>query len=425
MAWTTKQLILALTMVVTGSINTLSSSWADNTAAVGSDGGPPRDFNHPFFQAVCMFLGEMFCLGAYVSIVLYKRHQKKKLKEKVVDGQNNITETKLEETDTEKPKKKNKLPFNPLIFLPPALCDMCATSLMYIGLVMTYPSSYQMLRGSLIIFTGLLSVAFLHRTLRAYQWTGMIVVLAGLIVTGLADFLMEGDDKKDMNSVITGDLLIIIAQIIAATQMVLEERFVTKRDVPPLAAVGSEGVFGFFILGILLIPMYYIHVPGNFSTCPEHRLEDAIDAFVQIGNSWQICLATIGSIISISFFNFAGVSVTKEISATTRTVLDSIRTLVVWVVSLGVGWENFQYLQVVGYVILVIGMFIYNDIIITPFLRDHGLLPWKVCQPPVSNAAPRDEAMPVDNEESQETAIRRTSSIKGLDNPATDVQPVS
>ena len=38
--------------------------------------------------------------------------------------------------------------FNPLIFLPAAMCDMCATSTMYVGLNLTYASSFQMLRGS-------------------------------------------------------------------------------------------------------------------------------------------------------------------------------------------------------------------------------------------------------------------------------------
>jgi len=39
----------------------------------------------------------------------------------------------------------------------------------------------------------------------------------------------------------TGDLLIIMAQIIVSVQMVYEERFVSKFNVPPLAAVGWEG----------------------------------------------------------------------------------------------------------------------------------------------------------------------------------------
>ena len=55
---------------------------------------------------------------------------------------------------------------------------------------------------------------------------------------------------------------------------------------------------------------------------------------------------------------------TKEMSATTRMVLDSVRTLVIWGVSLGVGWQKFQYLQLIGFIILVSGMCVYNDLLI-------------------------------------------------------------
>ena len=38
-----------------------------------------------------------------------------------------------------------------------------------------------------------------------------------------------------------GDLIIILAQIISATQVVLEEKFVSSKDIHPLQAVGFEG----------------------------------------------------------------------------------------------------------------------------------------------------------------------------------------
>jgi len=45
--------------------------------------------------------------------------------------------------------------------------------------------------------------------------------------------------------------------------MVIEEKFVGKHDVPALLAVGLEGVFGFSILSLLLIPMYHIPPVDN------------------------------------------------------------------------------------------------------------------------------------------------------------------
>ena len=42
-----------------------------------------------------------------------------------------------------------------------------------------------------------------------------------------------------------------------AFQSVYEEKVLVKYDIPPLLAVGWEGVFGFSVLSILLIPMGY------------------------------------------------------------------------------------------------------------------------------------------------------------------------
>jgi len=44
------------------------------------------------------------------------------------------------------------------------------------------------------------------------------------------------------NSVVLGDLLITMAQIIVAIQMVTEQKFLMQFDVPPLLAVGLEGL---------------------------------------------------------------------------------------------------------------------------------------------------------------------------------------
>jgi len=150
--------------------------------------------------------------------------------------------------------------------------------------------------------------------------------------------------------------------VVAASQMVLEEKFVSGLDIPALQAVGWEGVFGFSILGLLLIPFYFIHVPDGFSDNPRGVLEDALEAFVQMGHYPLIIFALIGTILSIAFFNFAGVTVTKEISATTRMVLDSVRTLFIYVVSLALRWQTFFWLQIVGFILLVMGMALYNNV---------------------------------------------------------------
>jgi len=50
----------------------------------------------------------------------------------------------------------------------------------------------------------------------------------------------------------------------------------------------------------------------------------------------------------IRSFNFFGLSVTRSVSATSRSIIDTLRTLFIWLISLGLGWEKFNWLQVLG-----------------------------------------------------------------------------
>lgn len=226
-----------------------------------------------------------------------------------------------------------------------------------------------MLRGSVIVFVAIFSMMFLQRRLKFREWAGIGFIIIGLTLVGLSDMMGNGGSDADRTDILIGDSLIILAQVITASQMVFEERFVAGLDIPALQAVGWEGFFGFFVLSLLLVPMYFIHVPAKFTNNPRLVMEDAIDAFYMIKNNNMLLVPIGGTIVSIAFFNFAGISVTKEMSATTRMVLDSVRTMVIWAVSLIIGWQEFHYLQVVGFINLIFGMCVYNNIIVMKPLR--------------------------------------------------------
>lgn len=63
--------------------------------------------------------------------------------------------------------------------------------------------------------------------------------------------------------------------------------------------------------------------------------------------------------MSIAMFNYFGLSVTRHVSATARSLTDTCRTLTIWIISLGLGWEKLVFplslLQVLGFSLLVYG----------------------------------------------------------------------
>lgn len=234
---------------------------------------------------------------------------------------------------------------------------------MYCGLCLTTASVYQMLRGSVVIFTSITSVLWLKRTIHSHQWFAVLMVCVGICVVGACSLLYPaasaGADSQSGGGVLLGDCLIVLAQIITAVQMCVEEKLVAKYNTPTLKAIGLEGIFGFIFTCIMLVPMSYFEVDGA-------PVENVTDALTQMGNNPWIVIFLIGNMLSIAVFNNAGISVTKMLSATHRMVLDSVRTLTVWLASLAIGWETFHWLQLLGFFILAVGTGIYNDIIKVP-----------------------------------------------------------
>lgn len=74
-------------------------------------------------------------------------------------------------------------------------------------------------------------------------------------------------------------------------------------------------------------------------------------------------------LILCSGFNFFGLSVTRSVSATARSTIDTCRTLFIWIVSLFLGWESFKWLQVLGFALLVYGTFLFNGLVRPPLNR--------------------------------------------------------
>ncbi len=158
-----------------------------------------------------------------------------------------------------------------------------------------------MLRGSVIIFTGVMSRVFLKAQITAEKWVGMLIVLAGLLCVGAAAFMGNHAGSSGAPNPLLGDALIIGAQLIVALQMVVEEKFLSAYKVPALQAVGWEGIFGILIMSTMCIVFYFIPGPraGHF--------EDINDAVLQFLNSWHITLAICGTFVSIACFNFSGI----------------------------------------------------------------------------------------------------------------------
>lgn len=294
----------------------------------------------------------------------------------------------------------------------PACCDIAGTTLMNVGLLFVAASIYQMTRGALVLFVGLFSVLFLKRRLYLYHWFSLFLVVIGVGLVGLAGALFKGDqnlhsspeDKIDLVKrivsvardiavsaeapevlhTVLGIFLIAFAQVFTATQFCLEEWILERYRLEPLKVVSWEGVFGFLVT---VLGQVILHFTVGVSEKGKYGYFDAREGYHEVLSNRAIAVSSILIMISIGGFNFFGLSVTRTISATSRSIIDTCRTLFIWIVSLGLGWESFKWLQVLGFVLLVYGTFMFNDLVRPPI---------KACLPRREEREQREALLPED-----------------------------
>ncbi|KIW74036.1 hypothetical protein PV04_02104 [Phialophora macrospora] len=398
-------------MLLTGCANTLLTKFQDQQCVRNCDSENPkhhRTFEQPVIQTVQMFIGESGCwlvvLGFYLYRYFVLRSKDAPLLYQPVSTEDDDDDDTVRPSSrgaTADPALKPLLPnadnrtilkgWKVVLLGLPACCDITGTTLMNVGLLFVAASIYQMTRGALVLFVGLFSVVFLKRKLYLYHWFSLVIVVLGVALVGLAGAIYTGDknspapketnlelvrtmmlDARDVVveaadpavvRTVVGIFLIAFAQIFTATQFCLEEWILENYALEPLKVVAWEGLFGLIVTIVLQI---ILHFTIGVSKAGKYGYFDAEEGYHQVFTNRAIGISSLAIMVSIGGFNFFGLSVTRSISATSRSIIDTCRTLFIWIVSLGLGWETFKWLQVVGFALLVYGTFMFNDLVRPP-----------------------------------------------------------
>eukprot|EP00388_Colpodella_angusta_P005587 GDKJ01017189.1.p1 GENE.GDKJ01017189.1~~GDKJ01017189.1.p1 ORF type:complete len:424 (+),score=106.45 GDKJ01017189.1:23-1294(+) len=373
-----------LCMVFFGSMNTILTTWQNSTPMKRKDPINPisirernvepiySGYDQAVIQTFIMLIGETLCFIVYGALkAIHKRQEAKKaaagIEDETVtplmDGMLGITHNRSH------PPLKVEQHF--LLALP-ALCDTVGTCLQMAGLAMTSGSTYQMLRGFVIVVTAIFGRVFLGTPIPNYRilaMCGMVCAFAwlGIVTIYLTDRnpnldpVTEGGNNEKSASL--GIILLLIAQIFPATQFILEEKFLSSYALAPTKAVAFEGIFGIGILCIL-VPILGIVLKGNPEFGPyfqfNYALHESFDWYPRVRNL-HFCI-----MFCIAIFNCMSLAVTRLLNSGMRATLDSLRTVVVWIVCCLAGFEKFNAYKIPGFIVLTLCIFIFNDIIVLP-----------------------------------------------------------
>ena len=113
---------------------------------------------------------------------------------------------------------------------------------------------------------------------------------------------------------------------------------------------------------------------SNLELCNEGVIENSISAFYELTSNGLQLTFTILLLPLVCFYNTSGTSVTAYGSAAARCTIEQLRNLLVWVYFMvirvnGKCLESFTWLQLFGFVILLFGILVFNELIVLPIFK--------------------------------------------------------
>ncbi len=232
-------------MVITGAINTIANKLQQSLEGKG------YLYSHPWFISYNVFIAELTMQIPYWLMIYSKK--RKARKESIF-----LREYEKPIVFTEFSRKKPEIPILPMAI--PAMFDVFASTIMTLGLAMMAGSVFQMLRGSVILFTAAASVFFLKRQLYRHHYTGMTIVLIGLILVGLGAMVeLKGDGGAKTEYL--GVIFVLVGQIFTAGVFISEEKLMMLYSCHPMKLVAFEGMWASCVYTVLLVIFHFTPCP--------------------------------------------------------------------------------------------------------------------------------------------------------------------
>ncbi|CAI2371437.1 unnamed protein product [Moneuplotes crassus] len=311
-------------------------------------------FEHPFFLTFIVFLANSLCILLYLLEKAYLT-----LKYGSIEQSPEMIEAKL---------KGKRIDMNPLMMAIPMLCDSIANPLYMIAYINIPASIAQMMSALVIFVVALLSILFFGRKYYRHHWLGLVLVFVGICLVAICA-LISSKGSGAAGNVPLGVILMLFCVSVAGLQYIIEEKLLDSYYLSPLKAAGWEGITGTFLWLALLIIFQYI--PCEAEICNNGKVENTRVAFEFMAQSTPLILLLVGNLIFTTLMTAFSMAVTKYVSATAKIILKQVKTVVVWLFFLvyrGDGHESFQVLQLIGFLILCIGVILFNEILIIPIL---------------------------------------------------------
>mmetsp|Transcript_34254 Transcript_34254/g.82834 ORF Transcript_34254/g.82834 Transcript_34254/m.82834 type:complete len:455 (+) Transcript_34254:219-1583(+) len=207
----------------------------------------------------------------------------------------------------------------------PALLNMLNSALRWASLVYIDASVAEMMISGLELTLSVVAARiFRKRLVSKSRWAGVIVVAVGVTIIEQADS-REYEELGSSQDFMIGVVLILLQSILSVLQDLGEEIFMQATDFPPTLMLGLEGLYGFCI-GLIV----YLAFGDRFG------IEDINSTISMLENNSKLRWWIVGLPLLFLLTGYFNIRATEVTSAMTRNVWKNMRTVLVWVLALGI-----------------------------------------------------------------------------------------
>ena len=203
----------------------------------------------------------------------------------------------------------------------------------------------------------------------------IFIIVIGFALVSISS-IAYGDDSessKFSTKSIVGIVALFLSLIFQGFCYCYQENLLDTYEVNVMQMIGFESMMGGIMSTIIFL------VAMNFKcTHPEFCNEAAgfpIDsppsAIYDLQFNYAGLLFTL-TCISIMIFNLSGLTITKNGGAVFKVILDTLRTIIVWIISVIIGFETLKpagkvSLELIGFIMLIMGNLVYNELVVIKF----------------------------------------------------------
>lgn len=342
--------ISGFSFIILGIINALGEKFLYEQEAIGSN-HVKHKFIKPIFFATTLFFGVSLSLIAYVFLSLI--------------GKNGYPPL----------SKLQKWTF--FKFIIPGFFDLFQGVMSSVTSALIGVSIDYMLRSATLVGVSIIARFYFKRRFKSYEIIGILIVTVSLLLVGMSS-VINADISSTVHVSKKWAIVILILKLLSqatySIELSLDQYYTQQRRVHCMVVSGFQSFWAFLIGALILLPLSNI-MPGKDGNGLHESFDDTI---LMLKNSKSIVIIIGMCVVIESIYQMSSVALTESTSAVIRTLVESFRTFILWLLQLaifygfkghpslqkyrGIGeeWSKGSWLQLFGYFLLLSGLMVYR-----------------------------------------------------------------